>query len=544
MSQDTTEVKDLLQAIVKARKNIRLYPENNPVYQNTIREVHQRFKGLLEYMDELKLRIKHFEIVYEDETVYENREKDESLALFFFKDGVRELSFKKGLPEDELIDFLKIISADFEREYLDDDVVTLMWERDFQYIGYVVDENFVFDEIDEGYEYAATEEVRDASAGEDEIIKAYEDAFGVAGTERVNIVPLTNEDLQAIVEEIENDPPDKSEKFMILLFECLGYAETQNEVNDIAKFMKDTIRYAIEHGSLSPLIYAMKRIGQYREETRRKYFSDVIKYINSEDIILTFGDTLERGALYEPEEIEEFSSYLDSRAIPHLLRLLGELQSMSSRKVVINILTVLGRNYLSDIAKGLRDPRWYVVRNVIYILHQVGKKEATLYLKPLIKHPDVRVRKECINALGALGAQDVLRALQESLKEEDESIRLAAIRSIAKIGGPLAKKILLDEIQSKEFLSKSFNEKKEFLEALCQWREPEVEDLIISFFRKKSFFRKAKYAELNAISAYCLGLLGTERAVEVLKKNRNHKNPVIQENIKKALKRIEDARKG
>jgi HEAT repeat protein len=199
---------------------------------------------------------------------------------------------------------------------------------------------------------------------------------------------------------------------------------------------------------------------------------------------------------------------------------------------------------MAEIARGLRDGRWYVVRNVIYILNQIGKKEATLYLKPLIKHPDIRVRKECINALGALGAQDVLRALQDSLKEEDVSIRLAAIRSIARIGGPLAKKILLDEINSKDFLHKDFNEKKELLEALCQWREPAIEELIIGFFKKRSFFRKSRYTELNAIAAYCLGLLGTERALEVLKKNRNSKNPMIQESIIKAIKRIEDARKG
>ncbi len=544
MSQNTTEVRDLLQAIVKARKNIRLYPENNPVYQNTLKDVHQRFMDLFDYMDELKLRIKHFEIIYEDEVVYENKEKEESLALFFFKDGVRELSFKKGLPEDELTDFLKIIAADFEREFLDDDVVTLMWERDFQYISYVVDENFIYDEIDEGYEYTATEEVKDAAAGEDEIIKAYEDAFGVSSTERVNIVPLTNEDLQAIVEEIENDQPDKSHKFMILLFEALRYAETQNEIKDITGFMKDTIRYAVEHGTLSTLLYALKRISEYNEETRKKFFAEVNDYVNSEDIILTFGDTLERGAIYEPEEIDEFSSYLDARAIPNLLKLLGELQSMSSRKVIINILITMGSKYMAEIARGLKDGRWYVVRNVIYILHQIGKKEATLYLKPLIKHPDIRVRKECINALGALGAQDVLRALQDSLKEDDESVRLAAIRSIARIGGPLAKKILLEEINSKDFLNKDINEKKELLEAICQWKEPVVEDLIIEFFKKKSFFRKSKYVEVNAIAAYCLGLLGTERAFEILKKNRNNKNPMIQENIIKAIKRIENARKG
>ncbi len=537
----TDEIKDLLQSIIKARKNLKIYPENNPIYKKTIDDVSARFNSVFDYTDEISLKIKQFEIVYDDQVVYKNTDKDESLALFFFKDGVRELSFKKGLPLEEIRDFLKIISSDFERELLDDDVVTLMWERDFQFISYVVDENFIFDEDGQEYEFQATDQLKSSYPDEeDQIIKAYEDAFGVSKTEKINLVPLTNEDLQAIVEDIENDPPDKSYKLMVLLFEALSFVENETELNEIRSFIKKTMKYAVEHASLSTVIYALKRIKGYNDETQKKYFKDILDYINSEDIILTFGDTLEHGALYEPEEIEEFSSYLGQDAIPHLLTLLAQLQSISSRKTVINILTVLGKNNMSALAVGLRDSKWYVVRNVIYIFHQIGRKEATRYLKPLLTHPDIRVKKECIKALGDLGSPDVLKNLQDFIDAEDETLRTIAIRAIAKIGGPLARKILLDIVNQKDFRDRSYEEKKEILEALCGWKEPEIEDLMIRLFRKKSFFKKAKTNEVRAIAAYCLGKLGTKKALEVLQKNRNVKEPIIYENIQKAIKRIED----
>ncbi|RMG71213.1 MAG: hypothetical protein D6710_06370, partial [Nitrospirae bacterium] len=84
MSQDT-EIRDLIQAILKARKNLRIYPENNPIYQKTLDDVYSRFKEILDYTDELKFKIRQFEILHDDQVVYENRQKDESLALLFFK---------------------------------------------------------------------------------------------------------------------------------------------------------------------------------------------------------------------------------------------------------------------------------------------------------------------------------------------------------------------------------------------------------------------------------------------------------------------------
>ena len=55
-------------------------------------------------------------------------------------------------------DFLKIISLDFNRDVLDDDIVTLFWEKDFQNIQYVVDETVLADEDD--YEEGAVRAIR------------------------------------------------------------------------------------------------------------------------------------------------------------------------------------------------------------------------------------------------------------------------------------------------------------------------------------------------------------------------------------------------
>ncbi|MFH1025214.1 MAG: hypothetical protein V1764_00855, partial [Nitrospirota bacterium] len=151
-SDETREAKDILQTLIKAKKNIRMYPENNPIYVKTLEDTFVRFTNFLDYRDDFKLHIKQNSISYESEELYSSTEKEDNLALFFFKDGLRELTFKKGLPRDELEEFLKIIAREFDREEIDDDIVTLLWEKDFRNIQYVVDEASLVDIDEEDYE--------------------------------------------------------------------------------------------------------------------------------------------------------------------------------------------------------------------------------------------------------------------------------------------------------------------------------------------------------------------------------------------------------
>lgn len=158
--EDVRLIKGLIEATVKARKFVRAYPENNPVYIRTIDNTFKKFTEVFKHTGDITLHIKQYEILFGDKQVYYNPERFDNLALLFFKDGLRELTFKKGLNKGELKAFLRIIALD-ERELSDDDIVTLLWERDFQHIKYAVDESVL--QEDEEYETAANKKAHGAN---------------------------------------------------------------------------------------------------------------------------------------------------------------------------------------------------------------------------------------------------------------------------------------------------------------------------------------------------------------------------------------------
>ena len=542
VSEDIKAAKDVIQAFLKAKKAVRMYPENNPIYKKTLEDTFSKFTDLFSYRDELNLKIKQNEIFFDAEQVYANTEKDDNLALFFFKDGLRELTFMKGLSQPEMEEFLKIISLDFDREAVDDDIVTLLWEKDFHYIKYVADDAFLVE--DEDFERAEINQVKSKAPPPDEILKAYAAAFESEDVKGISIVNLTDKDLQVLVKEMEKDTLDKTGKIYQILLEMLLQAESVPEYEDVLSLLRNVFSYSLKQKNLRTAVDIMQ---QTRALAENPVFSDTIKRqmnlllasVNSEESIKSLGEMFDSDAALDGQLVSEYTAFLNRTSIPPFISLLGELESIHGRKVVIDILITLGKHDIQAVAKGLQDNRWFVVRNIIYILRHIGDKKAVEYLLATAKHTDERVRKEAIKTLGELKNALALQTLRDCLDDPDPSIRKIAVKALGSIGSETAKRIILEKTSGKAFRDKDFDEKRDFYEVLARWNQADVIDFLIGTLKRKALFGKAKVDENRACAAYCLGLMGSKDSLTVLSKLRDSKNKLLREAVNTAIKKIE-----
>lgn len=541
--EELKRVAEIVQSFLKAKKILRMYPENNPVYINTLEDNFGKFKDFFYYRDELRLHVKQNEILYDSEQVYYSPEKEDNLALFLFKDGLREVTFKKGLAYGEMEDFLRIISLDFSRDVLEDDIVTLFWEKDFQNIEYVVDEVMLSD--DDDYESKALADLEEKETGQDDLSRAYEDAFREGGeVKNVSIVPLADKDLQLLLKEIEKDSLNKAPKLTDILFEMFYLCETKEDFEDIVGFFGESIAFSVSRGDVPGASDILRRIGEMLEDNRlpdepKKYLRRIIIRAGSESIITLLGEVLDKGPEMDEKVMEDFVKLLDKNAIVPFMKILGELESMGGRRAVIDALVLLGRRDILTLAKGLNDSRWYVVRNIIFILRKISDKRAVDYLLKTVRHGDIRVKKEVIRALGELGGSGVLQTLRECLEDPDSQVRFAALRALGSVGSEAAKRILVNKIVDKNFKDRDFDEKKEYFEVLSRWKDNEIFDFVIVNLKKKTFFGRAKNYENRACAAYSLGLIGRADAIPVLQKFRNDGNKLLREFVHAAIKRLQ-----
>jgi hypothetical protein len=93
--------------------------------------------------DELVLKIVETELLWEGQVVYRQSNKNESLAWSLFKDGMRTLTIRRGAEMEELPRFLETVNkARFLPADAGDDLLTLLWEQEFQHIRYYFVEFF------------------------------------------------------------------------------------------------------------------------------------------------------------------------------------------------------------------------------------------------------------------------------------------------------------------------------------------------------------------------------------------------------------------
>lgn len=541
---DLKAAKDIIQALLKSKKMIRMYPSNNPIYVKTLEDTYARFRDYFDYRVDLLLKIRQNEIFWENEQIYYNAEKEDNLALFLFKDGLRELTFKKGLAADEMEEFLKIMAMDFEREILDDDIVTLLWERDFQNIQHIADDVILAD--DDNYETNAVEHIEEVTNDPDAILKAYQDAFREDEVlKEVAIVPLSDKDLQHLMRELERDSESKAKKLADILFELMYLAESRSDFDDLSVYFMNAVEFSMAQGDIPMVTSILSRLQSVLNDAKvdeeiKKYFRKIVSFAGSDSIIKLLGDILDAGQEYEDKIIEDLVMHLDRNAVTPLMNILGDLKSIHARKVVIEALIAIGPKDIMALSKGLNDSRWYVVRNIIYILRKISDKRAVEFLLRTVRHADIRVRKEVIRALGELGGGGVFQTLRECLDDSEIQVRSAALRALATISSEAAKRIIMDRIIDKAFKDREFEEKKEYFEVVSRWKDKEVFTFLSETLRKKSFFfGSIKNDETRAGAAYGLGLLGNREAIDLLQKFKGENSKLVREYCYTAIKRLD-----
>jgi HEAT repeat protein len=546
INEEIKAARDIIQVFLKSKKILRMYPNNNPIYIKTLEDSSNRFKDFFHYKDELNIKFRQNDIYYDSEQIYNNPEKEDNIALFFFKDGVREITFKKGLTFEEMEEFLKIIALDFDREVVEDDIVTLFWERDFQNIQYVVDEAFLYDEDD--YESQAISEVKEKETTPESLLMAYEDASRQEEEIKdVAIISLSDKDLQVLFKELDKDSHDKTWKLLDVLFEIFYSVEDKGDYSNIIYFFMSTIEFSIKHEDIQLVTNVLSRLKQITNDKKmdeevKKHARKIILFCGSEKVIDLMGNILDGKQEIEEKLFEGFVKYLDKNSILPFMKILGELKSIHARKVVIDALIFLGPKDIITLSKGLNDSRWYVVRNIIFIMRRIGDKRAVDYLLRTVRHGDIRVKKEVIRTLGELGGASVLKALRDCLDDPEIQVRSASLKALANIASEATKRVIIDKISDKHFKNKVFNEKKEYFEVLSQWKDAEIYNLLIRTIKKKAFLGRSKNYENRACAAYCLGLIGKKDALPILNKYKNVGNKLLRESSNAAARKIENAK--
>ncbi len=124
-----------VQQLARTIKTCRLYDSlNSPAVQHVRAELANELRRTVETHGTLVLRFTSDDILSEGASLYPARSREDNLALPFYRDGIRSITFTSGVEPAEIDRVIDAILSVTGQRQTDDDLVTLLWEAQFGHV--------------------------------------------------------------------------------------------------------------------------------------------------------------------------------------------------------------------------------------------------------------------------------------------------------------------------------------------------------------------------------------------------------------------------
>jgi len=230
---------------------------------------------------------------------------------------------------------------------------------------------------------------------------------------------------------------------LLVLLDLLREENREEDFQDILEDFRKTIPNLISLKDYSTLVAVMLGLDSILATTRPQW-QDAIREILAVTDFGAIGELCITTGIDEEDagRIRDLlGKFGEAAAKPLLDRLLQEPEA-GRRRALIRLLTSLGPSIVPEMVSRLSHPKWYFVRNLCLILGDIGDRQAVAGLLQTTAHPDHRVKREAIVAIGKMAAPEAVPGLGKILVEEsffsskkEDQTRIDAASALYRIGG-------------------------------------------------------------------------------------------------------------
>jgi hypothetical protein len=529
LEDEVKSTKALIQTLLQTLKAFRLYEANHPLLSKFQDRLRNDFDHYFHEFDSFSLQVGEYQLLFRGEIAYESQDVKESLAFAFFKDGIREIRFFNGLEFTEIVDFLNIVRKGDSVNRLEDDLVTLIWEKDFSHIAITTVDDFsegssVFipateDDLLKGLEYSAPgKEGVEEEILIDENIK--QTVSPTAGENLAQTFQLQPEEMAEINRQIQQEQQPEHLYMLIddLIELLLHLREEADAYENMINFFERKIESLLRQKDVERAVAILMKFRQMKDFVTKEgkqviAFRRIFETALNAHSIELMGMAMRGSERIKPEPILQYLQLLTKEATGPLCQLLGGLESPKWKKVVTDHLIELSREDIQPLTKFLTDRNPLMVRQILSILEKTKHPSTPKFLANLVTHPDLRLREITLQLLTQFGDRSKDLVLR-FLKDPEAEIRAKASVLFARMAKQQAVRPLMEIILSEEFYKRDYDEKTSFFRALAETGSQEVIPILQKIAGKKNLFNKGKWEEMRICATNTLKMLGGQATAE------------------------------
>lgn len=567
---ELNKVKMLFKYFDTGFSTMKLYPPGNPSIERSVGIFSEKLKEFLDEYKEFRIGIKEFDFSYKGKIAFQDEEKKRSLPFFLFKDGMRELTFYKGLENKELQYFLDTLKEAIDLPSEESDAVGLLWEKDFINIRYYALDEFLdlnigggeksldFDvdpkKFSEGKLDLTSEDLDEFKEKSDMLVfgpqKEEEEGGGegdLEGSEDSDsrIPSLKPEDMPEIEKLIAQDKRvSPSGELVALLFEILYYEENLDRFSDVLKILERYFQEIVREADFPQALAALQNIHELKETLLDKSPDKVslLDKVMKNALDERYMSILKK--LYLEDKVKDYDSffcYLEFLG-PGAISIVGMVwenpKGPAYKLRALDILKVAGKKDIAALMYLAKESNVALTLEVISMLETVTDLKDLHFLKDFIQHPNKDIRFEIIRILSVAGSAEANEILLQFLTDDDVEVRAFASENLKYMGDKETFGFVLDLAADKEFRKRTNMEKKALLSFLASARKNEVYDLFRSILKKWSFFSAPSQNETRLAAVSALEKVATPEARQVLEEGTRVFGRSVREASRLALSRM------
>ncbi|HXL06195.1 MAG TPA: HEAT repeat domain-containing protein [Gemmatimonadales bacterium] len=537
-----------MQVLSKGIRATQLYLPNNPVYQRAVDNIRAAFRQIWQATDDLVFDIGETELRWEDNVVYSQDQRNESIAWTLFKDGVRSLTFRPGVEETEIVRFLGVLQqARNLQADAPDDLLTLLWAQDFQFVAYtfreLATENAV--PIEKGETIPSAPPTQIQHRVQEEAPPKREGLVSIDDFD-TTLYFLEDGEVEYLKKDVDREySQDLRRNVLSMLFDLLELQTYGTVRAELISIVENFIPYLLGAGDFRSVAYILRETRAILQRAReiipehRKTLEGLPSRLSQRDALSQLLQSLDEAAMHPTEEdLAELFQELSPEALPTLMGWIGKLHNERVKDLVQAAAARLAQANAGEVLKALGSEDSATQLEMVRLAGRLKLPGAPDGMEPLLASGDRALKLAVVEALTAIASPSALRLLERAIDDSDRDVRIAAVRFLASRGYRNAAARVETIVSGSKLRNADLTEKMAFFEAygalVGAKGIPALDKLLVA----KGLLGKREDPETRACAAMALGKIRTPEARAVLERAAQDKEPLVRNAVTRALREV------
>ena len=539
-------VTDLLKSFVKAVRAHQLYLPNNPMHARSLEAVREAFAAIWQKTEEIDIQIVETQLQWEGRVVLDEHERtSDNIAWLLYKDGIRELKMLKGFEEEELGTFFDLLHRVRKATDDDDDLLTLMWEREFVTLQYRY--------VDLTQEGGPGVESMERAEQKEKILSPAQAEAGLESTKSsiakmddfdATLYFLDDREVEYLQGEIKREfSPDLRPAVIASLLDTFENQKDATTREEICGLLDYFLLILLSTAQYRNAAYLLREAGVTANrapeilDTQKQRLTQLGELMSDPKPLGQLLQALEDSPLRAPQhELDELFGILQARALETILSWIGRSTNPSLKMLLEVAAGRLASNNSAELIRLIGSDDEAVVAEAIRRAAALKSPAAVPALGKMLTVGESDMRLAAVTALTEIGSAGAMQMLERALVDEDREVRIVAVRALGARNARAALPRIEAAIKGKDLRDGNLTEKMAFFEAYGLLSGDAGVVLLDGLLNAKGFMGKKDDSEIRACAAMALGKINSPKAMDALNRAAGEKDVIVRNAVSRAIR--------